>query len=400
MNLAGSEPVWGRNRLNIMTGGAKQFHRDYIERLFSPFAGMDERSFFMPKSKIGGNVMNYQEFIESVKQDLSGKLTGSLENAIVDSIDVNKLQGQSYSGVSIRPENSEIAISVDLEQYFTRYENGVPYDSVLQQIADFAISHQLKAPIFDMDKLNDYEAMKPFLDVQVVSRDANAEKLAAIPHQLMEDMAVVYRFNLEETESGRASILLTNQMLNTYGIDQEQLHQDAVQNAEIRNPVSIRNMNEILFEMSGGLFGSPDDLPSPMYVATNDIAYNGAGVMTYSNFMEQAAEKLNGSFYVLPSSIHEVILVPDAFGMKAPELKAMVTEVNGTQVSPKERLTDNVYHFDAQARVFEQAEKFEKRVEKEQARKSVLHDLGNKKKECLSQESKNYKAPKREEMAL
>lgn len=80
--------------------------------------------------------------------------------------------------------------------------------------------------------------------------------------------------------------------------------------------------------------------------------------------MDQAAEKLGGDFYILPSSIHEILLVPDNGDKAADDLRDMVREVNATQVSPEEKLTDNVYHYDSKEHIFELAKKFEARQQK------------------------------------
>lgn len=107
------------------------------------------------------------------------------------------------------------------------------------------------------------------------------------------------------------------------------------------------------------------------------------------DFMDQAAEKIGGDFFILPSSIHEILLVPDDGQKGADELKAMVMDVNATQVSPEERLSDNVYHYDSKEHIFELAEKFEARQqekgtvidEKAEDRESVLKNLKDKQKE-------------------
>ena len=247
-----------------------------------------------------------------------------------------------------------------------------------------------------MEQLWDYEAMKPHLIMEMMGKEDNTGKLQGIPHKDLEDMAVTYRFLLNRTDEGQATIQLTNSLFESYGITAEQLHQDAVDNCQRIAPVSILNMNEVLCEMSGGLFGGADDSLSPLYIATNASKMRGASVIAYPNFMDQAAEKLGGGFFVLPSSVHEVILIPDSFEMTAVELKQMVTQINASEVAPEERLTDNVYHFDAEAGVFEKAEKFEQRMEKESERKSVLDELGSKKQECLGKPQKEHGIAKRE----
>ena len=92
--------------------------------------------------------------------------------------------------------------------------------------------------------------MKEKLAMEVVSAEANKEMLETVPHQNIEDMAVVYRFVLS-SDDGRASILVTNQLLENMGVTPEQLHADAMENAPQINPVGIKGMSEVLAEMMG-----------------------------------------------------------------------------------------------------------------------------------------------------
>ena len=101
--------------------------------------------------------------------------------------------------------------------------------------------------------------------------------------------------------------------------------------------------------------------------------------------MDKIAETTKGDYFILPSSVHETIILPDNGAMTAKELEAMVTEINATQVEPWDRLTDQVYHYDPIDRVFEKAATFEARIEKkseaEKAAKkqSIMDKLGEKK---------------------
>lgn len=87
--------------------------------------------------------------------------------------------------------------------------------------------------------------------MEVVSAEANKEMLETVPHQNIEDMAVVYRFVLSSDDDGRASILVTNQLLENMGVTPEQLHADAMENAPQIQPVEIKGMSEVLAEMMG-----------------------------------------------------------------------------------------------------------------------------------------------------
>ena len=167
-------------------------------------------------------------------------------------------------------------------------------------------------------------------------------------------------------------------------------------------PLEIKGMSEVIAEMMGAeeatMLGITREEPQNerIYVATVPDKIHGAGVLAYENFMEQAAERAGGDFYILPSSIHELLIIPDNGVMDLKELEAMVKEVNATQVEPCDRLTDSVYHYDSKEKVFELGEKYaERQSEKESLgqekgeKDSVLENLKAKKEEVA-------KAPKKE----
>ena len=90
---------------------------------------------------------------------------------------------------------------------------------------------------------------------------------------------------------------------------------------------------------------------------------NGACVIQYPGFLDQAAKTLGGDFFVLPSSIHEVLLYQDDGTIGRKDLEDMVRSINQTEVAPADRLSDFVYHYDSRERVFENARSFEAREE-------------------------------------
>lgn len=132
--------------------------------------------------------------------------------------------------------------------------------------------------------------------MEVISADANADLLANVQHDRMEDLAVVYRFVMESSEDGRASILVTNNLMDRMGVSHEQLRADALENSPEIRPVVIMGMNEVMKEMIDPevyeMFGIPDDAEETMYVATVPDKNSGAGVIAYQDFMDQAAERV------------------------------------------------------------------------------------------------------------
>lgn len=342
------------------------------------------------------NEMDYetfkQEFAEDIKEKLSQKGYGEVETNFHNIEKTN----QNYEAISVVPAGGNIGVNYNIENAFASYEHSGDYEGVLASATGAIASGLDQVPVVNVNALMNYEIMKEKLSVEVISAEVNEELLAKVPHDRIEDLAVVYRFIMESNEDGRASILVNNDLIERMGVTHEQLRADALENSPEIRPAVIQGMNEVMKEMMGPeayeMFGIPDDTEEMMFIATVPDKNSGAGVLAYQDFMDQAAEKIGGDFFILPSSIHEILLVPDDGQKGADELKAMVMDVNATQVSPEERLSDNVYHYDSKEHIFELAEKFEARQqekgaaidEKAEDRESVLKNLKDKQKETAA----------------
>ncbi len=318
--------------------------------------------------------MDYNEFLLKAQYDLAV----AMPEAIISREQISKLQGESYEGFTVRSEGSMTGVVLNMEAMYERLEAGTDYNQILSDMLDIVDDNSTSVSHGIVDFLSDYSQVKENLTVDLVGQAQNEDRLSDIPHYDMEDLSLIYRVDISdrvENDGGRATVLVTNQMLERYGITPEQLHQDALKNASDREPFMISSMGMVL----GGLIGMPqsksDEEPS-LYVASNANMMFGASAIAYPGFMDKATEKVQGDFFVLPSSVHEVLLLKDNGKTDYRDLEAMVSDINTAQVAPEERLSDRVYHYDSREKVFELAEKFEARTqEREEHRHSVLDDL-------------------------
>ena len=333
--------------------------------------------------------MDYEQFKADFQDALRDELAGRGAEVELTARKVEKMNG-SYDAITVRPQDSAIGVNVSVERAFAAYGKGEDISEIADHFADAVENGFKESPKFDIESISDYEQMKSKLAMEVVSAERNAELLQTVPHEQMEDMAVVYRFFLDQSNSGNGTILVTNQMLDQYGISKEQLRADAMEIAPEIRPAEIRGMSEVMNEMAPGMIPeiAPED--EQMFVATVPDKIHGAGVIAYPNFMEDAAQKAGGDYFVLPSSIHEVLLVKDNGQMSVKELENMVKEVNATQVEPADQLTDHVYHYDSQNHIFELADKYEERMHEAEHgtpdKDSVLGDLKEKKQEIAKKD--------------
>ena len=250
-------------------------------------------------------MMNFDEFLEAARD----RIKELVIEADVKVQAVDKLQGESYVGIAVRPEHASAAVTFNLNAAYDRYQaDESQKDAILNKIAADAKQVSSAIPAFEVSSITDYETVKDHLTMQVVPVEPNKEMLEGIPHKTIEDIAVVYRVEIPGSADGTATTLVTNQLLSEYGITPGQLHRDALEAQVANHPPVLKNMSEIMAEMSGGMMDMPE---SPMWVATVEGGMNGASVTQIPGFLEESAEKLGGDFFVLPSSIHEVLFIRD-----------------------------------------------------------------------------------------
>ena len=328
--------------------------------------------------------MDFETFKEEVRGDIEKALydrTGTEHSVEIHTVEK---MNETYEALTIKPENSDIGVNINANELYKAYSDGMDYDRIIDGAVDKARDALEHSPDFNIDAFKDYDKMKETLAMEVVSAERNAELLETVPHKSMEDMAVVYRFVVSADKGEVGSVLVTNKMLDQYGITPEQLHADAMKNAPEVRPMEIKGMGEVLAEQMGienaemlGFAIPPEQ--DQMLVASVKGNVHGAGVLAYEDFMEKASDRVGGSFFILPSSIHEILIIPDNGQFDLKSLENMVREVNATTVDPVDKLTDNVYHYDAQDKVFELGEKYvERQNQKEQEEikdKDVIDDL-------------------------
>ena len=332
--------------------------------------------------------MDFEDFKKNLKEDLKYELADKgIENVKIRVQESEKLN-QKYEALEITQADSIIGVSLNLNDAFSKYEGGTSYGGILDHMSDSIVEGFGAGPGFDVNSITDYDQMKEKLSMEVVSAERNAELLAHVPHEEMEDMAVVYRLVVDKNPERNGTVLVTDALMEQFGVTHEQLKNDAMQNAPEIRPSEIKGMSEVLHEMMPDAVEVEEN--EEMFVATVPDKIHGAGVIAYPNFMEDAAKKLGGDFFVLPSSIHEVLLVKDNGEMSAKELGDLVKNVNSSEVAPEERLTDNVYHYDSKEHIFEMADKFEARIKDRESddrddKASLLEDLKEKKAEIKEQ---------------
>jgi DNA repair proteins len=329
--------------------------------------------------------MSYEEFKAWAADEIRAWLPPEYADADVSIHRMEKL-GLAYDGMTVVRSGQRAAAAVNLTAFYDMYQEGRTAGDIIHEMADVAV---MQAPQMEYSVFSDYEAAKDRLFIRVANKETNADVLAGMPHKEVEDLAITYHVLVNHDQNGIASAPVTDDLLRHYGVTAEQLHEDAIANSQRMLPAQLDSMQNMLFGMmTPGASDTLRDEPYPgstMLVLTNNVQLNGAAALFYPGVMDQAAERLGGNFIVLPSSTHEVIMIPADGMTDFRSLEQMVKDINRSQVAPEERLSDHVYHYDAQERLFERADRHEMRKELEnrpQEKASILKRLAEKKEEA------------------
>ena len=274
--------------------------------------------------------------------------------------DVEKANGMSYRGIEVSDQHVGMGVTINMDKHYKMYLGGKSVDEIADLVQQQVADAFERRPDVDMSRLKDYESLCSNVMMEAVSREKNAEYLQNIPHFDMADLSIIYRLNVGRDRNHDIGVVtVDNQLLSSMGISQDQFQKDVFEQVLAGEPPILKSLAEV---MDMNFMGDDSEPEGGLFLATNRDALYGASVIAIPGFLDQAAEKLGGSFYILPSSVHEVLFLRNEEAVDVRELESMVQEINAAIVSPEEQLSDRVYHYDAQEKVFELASDYEQRI--------------------------------------
>ncbi len=298
--------------------------------------------------------MDYELFKECVKERIDQKVKKG-DKTVINHILKNN--GCELDGLVIMEKDSNVAPTIYINSYYDELMHGRSIESIVDEI--FAIHERNKLGFkINPQLFNDYENIKQSIVYKVINYDKNEKLLKDVPHKRILDLAVVYYCLIEQNKGINATALIHNGHLKAWKITEETLHNDAIINTPNLLKSYIRPMSKILNDMAKEMNMNEElgeisllDMEGDMYVLTNRSKINGAACMLYEAVLEKFADKVKSDLYILPSSVHEVIILPKHDGYDKELLASMVREVNADGVSKEEVLSDNVYEYNRKDKI-------------------------------------------------
>ena len=319
--------------------------------------------------------MYYEEFTEDIRERVEELIQEEIPECIVTVRNVVKNNGVRRKALSFIVKEEKATPTIYLREFYEDYREGRYLDDICEEIIDIYKSglKRFKTEI-DMEDFTDYEKVKDQIFLKLINQEMNQALLKDVPWRPYLDLGIVYYVSVSADECS-ASVLIHNEHLKHWGINEEELYEKARANTLEKRKPEILRMKDVIKDMIiERITGSTDILmedveyggktkdeveemvneeierverqkPMEMFILTNDIKTNGAVCMIYPNVLKDFAEEQDVDLFVIPSSIHEVLLVPRKNG-SAKRLNEILNEVNQTSLDSVEILSNKIYRYD------------------------------------------------------
>lgn len=285
-------------------------------------------------------MMSFDEFKKEVvlaMEQRIGKGNVYLQNCIKNN-DTQKV------GLFIRSSDSNLSPVIYLEEYYKDMQRK-PFHQIIEDIWQTYQDNKTSLDL-DISMFTQWSTVRDNVVMKVINYNYNQELLKSVPHDRFLDLAVVYYCILDIKEDHEVTVLIQNHHMDLWKINKDELKSVAWNNYQRFYEISVQELDEVIIEMTGMLFGEMErgsrKMPPMLYVVTNQRQINGATAILFPEKIKELAEYLQTDLYIFPSSIHELILCPKTVNM-VEKLKEMVHDINVTTVQRVEVLSDEVY---------------------------------------------------------
>lgn len=312
--------------------------------------------------------MDYQEFLQYIKENIAcminemegGKEKGNMEQGEPYEVILHKVvknNGIVLDGITLRRKGENITPNIYLNSYYEHYRMGESISVIMEKIYSVYQETKDKGDFLLLD-LTDYEAVKDKIVVRLVNYERNKKELENCPFIKYQDLAVVFRVLAQRNAESIATSMVHNAEFYLWETGLDELYRTALANTMRVFPWKLDSLASVIMEQmkqnyAGGMGGEtgnclPEALEQEigMYVLTNDTGINGAAAMLYDDVIKNFAKEHNRNVYILPSSIHELMLVPEQQNTDPQFLAQLVVEANQTAVGLIDLLSDNIYYYD------------------------------------------------------
>ncbi len=278
--------------------------------------------------------------------ELTEKVIRELKNYYGEEVDVLngiycKNNGVKLHGITIKEKDQTIAPTFYIESFLDEYNEEKTVEEISNRIISLNRKYSTSKSV-DMNFINTYEGVVNRLGFKLINRKMNEEYIEDMPFIQYLDLAIVFTISMDHDGFSDGIITVKNELLKMWGVSVNQIFSDAKKNMNATNPYIFGNILSFIDE--SGLVTKECHSDYKMYVLSNDKKCYGASAILYDNMLERIYTEMNEDYYILPSSVHELIAIPvSGCPQSVGELMNMVKEINSTQLEQQDILSNSIY---------------------------------------------------------
>lgn len=285
-------------------------------------------------------MLNYEDFCRTV----AGKVCSHLPSGVLaNPKDITKNNDTVLKGLVFSDPGTNISPTIYLESFYEEFEKGRDISDITSHIVRLYNSTRVKEDI-DMGFFMDFNIARNHICYKLINHASNEKSLKNIPHIPFLDLSIVFICHMDISDDQNGSILISNEHMKMWKADTRTLYRSALLNTPRLLPAQITEMGELIRSLAAEENAAPSPA-FPMYIMSNNSRILGATAILYPDALKKAAQMLSDDLYIIPSSIHEVILVPYKDSPEPDELNKIIGEVNKTAVEDSEYLSDHCYYY-------------------------------------------------------
>ena len=320
--------------------------------------------------------MSQEEFYEYVKNDIKYSLPSTYRGAQIELETVYGNNDVILHALNITGGNGYIVPPIYLDDYFEAYSYlDVDVDMIEDEIAKRRMLYEDSG--VSWQEIADYESAKARLQILLCDPKTNEEFLKDKVYSREGDFAAVYRLIIAENGNEYAFAPVTDELMQEWNVDLDTIRKDAILAEDQRTPLFTKMIDLLyhgknadnLFMRKDGVFDKTERYSLPLALTNRSHKY-AAGLILNGSLLDKVGEILQEDFYVLPSSIHEVAIMPENTDFSGYDLKKMISDINSNDVEPDQVLSDKLQHYDRARHELENLEVWKQRKEREE---SVAH---------------------------
>lgn len=295
-----------------------------------------------------------REFIDELKASVMDKLNDKDNVKEIEIKEVTKNNSQVCTGMVFK-NDSNIAPIIYFDDMYKDFNNGTPIDDLAERMVNSYRDSQNVGKI-DMDQFFDFDKVKDKIFVCARNAEKNSEQLKDVPHEIKNDVAIMYKIEVQRNGEGLGAVTITDDLMKQYGVDINDISNIAWENTKRMYPVDFNDMTDVLkrmmfpdgFPVGDDMMDMMEEHRGEMYVLTNSFGVNGAVYAFDNDVLKDISEKIGDTnLIILPSSINEVIILPQKNVESKESLRGIVGEVNQSDAVPEsDFLSNNIYCYD------------------------------------------------------